>query len=154
MIDADPTHTPRSGSDSSEIDDLFDVFFAAPGRINKPIGMQGDIGWKPATDVYETEDEFVVQVDLAGMRRGDIEVYVDGDFLLLKGTRNNIAPAGKKHYHKMEIQVGPFERHVRIPAGVDSTTTRAHYSAGFLFIRMTRGEARRGGRRSVRVQSK
>jgi len=154
MIDADPTLASRTAADSNEIDDLFEIFFTSPGRANKPIGMQGDIGWKPATDVYETEDEFVVQVDLAGMRRSDIEVYVDGDFILLKGTRKNIAPSGKKHYHKMEISVGPFERHVRIPAGVDATTTRAHYSAGFLFIRMARGEGRQSGRRSVRVQSR
>lgn len=141
----------RAGSRDG--DDIFEMFFGGQTAANRPIGMQGDIGWRPATDVYETEGEFIVQVDLAGMQRADIEVYVDEDFLVLRGTRKNIAPSGKKHFHKMEILVGPFERHVRIPDGIDSTQARARYHAGFLFVSLKKGVGRTQERRSVEIET-
>jgi HSP20 family protein len=151
MLKADPTQ-PRGAKDPSDMGDLFELFFGVPGRSNKPVGMQGDLSWRPATDVYETDDEFVVQIDLAGMRRSDIGVYVDDEFLIIRGVRSNIAPPGKKHFHKMEIMVGPFERHVRLPDNVDPSTARARYNAGFLLVRVTKGKGRLGERRTIQVE--
>lgn len=133
------------------MDDAFELFFGAGKGAAKPFGMQPDLGWRPATDVYETEEEFVIQMDLAGMRPQDIEVWVEEDFLLVKGERSNIAPAGKKHFHKMEIQVGPFERAIRVPEHVDLTTTVASYRSGFLFIHLRRGRCTPQQRRNIRI---
>lgn len=135
------------------MDDVFELFFGPGTRANRPVGMQGDIGWRPATDVYETEGEFIVQVDLAGMQRDHIEVWVDGPYLSIRGTRRDIAPPGKKHFHKMEIQVGPFERNIRLPDRVDPESATASYRAGFLFIRMGRGDGPGRGRRAIDIQS-
>ena len=153
MTDDADSQVLELGARGSNGDDVFDLFFGGQAAANRPIAMQGDIGWRPATDVYETEDEFIVQVDLAGMERTDIEVYVDEEFLVLKGVRKNIAPSGKKHFHKMEIMVGPFERHVRIPEGIDSTSSRARYHAGFLFVIMQQGTARARKRRAVKIET-
>ena len=98
--------------------------------------MQGDIGWRPATDVYETEYEFIIQVDLSGMAREDIQVFLEDDFVLLKGVRSNIACPGKKHFHKMEIQVGPFQRLIQIPVPIDSGSIFTNYSNGLLEVRL------------------
>jgi HSP20 family protein len=154
MLKADSSDVDRASHNPSDIDDMFEMFFGPEGRPSKAIGMHGDLGWKPATDVYETQEEFVVQIDLAGMERDQIEVYVDESFLLVKGTRRNIAPSGKKHYHKMEIQVGPFERHVRIPKGVDARSSEARYQMGFLFVRMSRGEGTVKERRQIEIESR
>jgi HSP20 family protein len=154
MDQADSSIVDQAGQKPSDIDDMFEMFFGREGRSSKAIGMHGDLGWRPATDVYETEQEFIVQVDLAGMERGQIEVYVDAGFLIVRGTRQNIAPTGKKHFHKMEIQVGPFERHVRIPSKIDARTVKAHYDSGFLFVRMSRGEGTIEERRQVNIESR
>ena len=137
----------------SEHEDFFELFFSSPGGQNKAIKMEGGLGWRPATDVFETEEEFVVQVDLAGMERTKIDVIVDEDFITFRGTRTQISPAGKKHYHKMEIMVGPFERHVRVPNHVDTRTAVARYREGFLFVHMKQGEGRNVARSSITVQS-
>jgi HSP20 family protein len=136
----------------SDQEDFFELFFSSSGGRNKAIKMEGGLGWRPATDVFETEEEFVVQVDLAGMDRRRIEVFVDEDFITFRGTRSQISPAGKKHYHKMEIMVGPFERHVRIPPNVDTTTAVARYREGFLFVHMRRGEGRCPSRSDIAVK--
>lgn len=153
MIDATAPMLERYARKPSDIDDMFEIFFGTRGRASKPIGMQGDIGWRPATDVYETAEEFIVQVDLAGMRREEIEVSLDEDFLIVKGIRRNIAPPGKKHFHKMEIQVGPFERHIRLPETIDPQSARAIYRSGFLFVRLKRGKGTLEERRSVHIES-
>ncbi len=137
----------------SEHEEFFELFFSSPGRQNKAIKMEGGLGWRPATDVFETEDEFVVQMDLAGMKRDQIEVIIDEDFITFRGTRTQISPAGKKHYHKMEIMVGPFERHVRIPDYVDSGTAVARYREGFLYVEMKRGQGGPSARRGISVRS-
>lgn len=134
-------------------EDFFEVFFSATPHRNRAIKMEGGLGWRPATDVFETADEFVIQVDLAGMQEEAIEVFVDEDFVTIKGTRSNVNPPGKKHYHKMEIMVGPFERHVRIPEHVDSNSTVARYESGFLFVRMARGQGRCDERRAISIES-
>jgi len=153
MIDVKSPMLERHARKPSDIDDMFEIFFGTRGRASRPIGMQGDIGWRPATDVYETADEFIVQVDLAGMRREEIEVVFDDGFLIVKGIRRNIAPPGKKHFHKMEIQVGPFERHVRLPQTVDPQSARASYQSGFLFVRVKHGKGKLDERRSIHIAS-
>ncbi len=137
--------------DPSDMDEGFEIFFRTAGRRRRAIRIEAGLGWRPPTDVYETGDRFVVQVELAGMRAEEIEVVVDGDVLILRGRRDQIAPAGKKHYHKMEIAVGPFERHVQLPAHVDGASARARYEQGFLLVEFRRGEGRGGARRSISI---
>ena len=144
---------PDIASDRSDREEYFEVFFGATSSRNRAIKMEGGLGWKPATDVFETADEFVIQMDLAGMREETIEVFVDDGFVTIKGTRANVNQPGKKHYHKMEIMVGPFERHIRIPDRVDASSARARYESGFLFVRMGRGQGRCDERTIISIES-
>jgi len=147
-----PQARPQQARRRDPMDDAFELFFGVGRGSARPVGMHSDLGWRPATDVYETAEEFVIQMDLAGLRRDDIQVMAEEDFLLVKGVRGNIAPAGKKHFHKMEIQIGPFQRHIRVPDYVDVSSATATYRAGFLFIRMGKGAPRRSPRRSIRIE--
>ena len=140
-----------AGRRRGPMDDAFELFFGAGKGAAKPFGMQADLGWRPATDVYETADEFVVQMDLAGMRPEDIEVWVEDDFLMVKGERSNIAPPGKKHFHKMEIQVGPFERTIRVPENANLASVVASYRSGVLFIHLQRGTSSPQPRRNIQI---
>lgn len=110
-------------------------------RGGQGAGKSDDLNWQPATDVYETEDAFVVQMDLAGMDPTSIEVLADAEMMLVRGTRRDIAPPGKKHYFTMEISVGPFARRVAFPVAVRPETAEARYRGGFLFVSFRRGDA-------------
>jgi len=137
--------------DHSEMDGAFEVFFRAAGRRRRAIRMEDGIGWRPAADVYETADHFVVQVDLAGLDLGRIELMVDDEYLSLRGTRDHLAPEGRKVFHKMEIPVGPFERHIRLPSTVDPRSAVAHFERGFLLVRFDLGDGRCEQRRSIDI---
>jgi HSP20 family molecular chaperone IbpA len=127
----------RGGRDGA--DDIFEILVTTFKTGRKTVVGEGDLTWRPATDVYETEDAFVVQMDLSGMEPAGIEVLTDGEVLVVRGTRRDIAPPGKKHYFTMEINVGPFTRRVPIPIDVDPLRAIARYCNGFLFVSLPTG---------------
>ncbi len=151
MAETGSGRDPRSsGGFTVHIADELEVYFneVAHGR---PVGFVGSLKWKPPTDVYETEDAVVVHMDIAGMRAGDFHVELADSILTISGERL-ARREGKRHYHAMEIQIGPFERRLRIPAPVDPDSVHASYEAGFLEVRLRKVTPRRSGTHSVKVE--
>ncbi len=105
-----------------------------------PMMVSANVVWRPATDVYETEESIVVRIDVSGMRRDDFEIIVDGEDVVIRGQRRDPTPPGKKHFHKMEINVGPFERRIRVPVPFDPHQVSASYENGFLELTMRKME--------------
>lgn len=146
-----PPNRPSRGSGSLTVHlaDELDVYFneVAHGR---PVGFVASPKWKPRTDVWETDDELVVHMDIAGMSAEAFQVEFNDGILTVAGERRP-RQQGKRHYHAMEIQVGPFERRFRLPVVVDPATIRATYEHGFLEIRLVKQPPRASGAHSVRV---
>src|SRR5919108_4645492 len=135
---APPPNRPSRGSGSLTVHlaDELDVYFneVAHGR---PVGFVASPKWKPRTDVYETDDELIVHMDIAGMRAEDFSVELDDGILKISGERT-ARQQGKRHYHSMEVQIGPFERRFRLPVAVSPEGIRASYNDGFLEVRLTK----------------
>jgi HSP20 family protein len=90
--------------------------------------------WQPSIDVYETDKEVVVLVELAGIKEDEIEAFVENNVLIIKGERRDIKQGIKRTYSQMEILWGPFERDVALPVNVDTGQVEAFYEGGFLEI--------------------
>ncbi len=133
------------------MEEIFEILVTSFKGHSGGLPMEGDLAWRPATDAYETEEGFVVQMDLAGMDPANIEVAIDGDTLVVRGVRGDIAPPGKKHYFKMEISVGPFERRIQVPFEMDPQSATAGYRNGFLYVEVRRGRRRLYARRRIDV---
>ena len=88
--------------------------------------------WSPPTDLYETETNCVIKVEVAGMRDEDFEVAFENNILMIRGYRPDLNE--KRAYHQMEIRFGRFEIAVEIPAVVDIEKAVAEYKDGFLVI--------------------
>lgn len=88
--------------------------------------------WSPPTDVYETEENYVIKVEIAGMRDEDFEVILEDRVLTVRGYRPDLN--GRRAYHQMEIRFGKFELAVEIPGSVDMERATAEYKDGFLMI--------------------
>lgn len=86
--------------------------------------------WRPATDVYETEDSVVVRVEIAGMKEEDFSISLTGRLLTVRGNRPDILE--RRAYHQMEIFFGEFSTEIELPAPVLSDEVTAEYIAGFL----------------------
>jgi HSP20 family protein len=88
--------------------------------------------WSPPTDVFETENAFIVRVEVAGMRQQDFSVQVENNFLTISGTRAD--KPERRAYHQMEVRFGEFSSVVAIPGPVDVESSSAEYEDGFLTV--------------------
>ncbi len=140
-----------SGSFTVHLADELEVYFneVAHGR---PVGFVASPKWKPPTDVYETDDALVFFLEVAGMRSEEFQVRLEDGVLTIGGERIP-KRAGKRQYHSMEVQVGPFERRFRLPVAVDPASMSAQYEHGFLEVRLQKlPPARHSGPQSVQVK--
>lgn len=94
----------------------------------------GQTHWVPNTDVYTTEDGLVVKVELAGMRREDLELAVEGNRLLITGQRPDASRMPGIKFLVMEIHYGSFECVIEVPNGYELNQARAAYHNGFLRV--------------------
>src|SRR5438552_16953293 len=90
--------------------------------------------WVPNTDVYVTEGNLVIKVELAGMRKEDLELTVEGNRLKISGQRPDGCRAPKCTFLVMEINYGAFESIIEVPPGYDMSQAKAAYQNGFLRI--------------------
>jgi HSP20 family protein len=95
--------------------------------------------WSPPTDVYETETDYVVRVEVAGMRETDFEVAFDNGVLLVSGLRPDVPD--RRAYHQMEIHFGKFSTAIAVPGPVDLDHSAAEYKDGFLIVQMSKAKS-------------
>ncbi len=103
----------------------------------------GSGAWSPNTDVYESADDVVVKVELAGITKESIRIHLEEQALVIEGIRRD--PYGGERtagyrFRQMEIEYGPFRRLVPIPYPVDGSNARANLTNGILKVRLPRAK--------------
>jgi HSP20 family protein len=112
------------------IDDIF--------RSNY-VGFRSSKAWEPPVNIYEDAEALMVCVELAGMRREEIDVQVSPGRLTVRGSRPDPQlPDGSRpcRLHLLEIHHGPFARSVDLPGDLDVEGAHATYQNGYLWIRL------------------
>lgn len=102
--------------------------------------------WTPAADVYETETEFTIVADLPGIDRTTLEISLDDNRLILRGTRTLETNAAAR----LERPSGTFLRRFNVPRSVEQNDIRADYKDGVLEVHLPK---RKNGK-SQRVEIK
>ena len=90
--------------------------------------------WEPNTDIYMCDDGIVIKVELAGMKREDLQLTVDDNRLKIAGQRPDGCRQGKCSFLLMEINYDSFERIIELPPGYRISEAKATYQNGFLRI--------------------
>ncbi len=80
-------------------------------------GPNGAPYWEPPVDVLETAGEIQVVAVLPGVDPEQLQVYVDGDVLVIAGRREPAAAMRRAIIHRLELPQGQFARRVPLPAG-------------------------------------
>lgn len=101
--------------------------------------LGGQAHWVPNTDVYTTDEGLVVKVELAGMRREDLELAVEGTRLVISGQRPDGCRTPGIKFLVMEIHYGSFECVIEVPPGYELAQARASYQNGFLRVDVPAG---------------
>jgi HSP20 family protein len=103
--------------------------------------------WYPAADVYETDGEYTVAVDLPGIDRAVLDISLDDNRLTIKGTR-----AGQDStQHRGECPRGNFLRTFSVPSSVAQNEIRADYKDGVLQVHLPKRPERKAQRVEIKV---
>ena len=90
--------------------------------------------WRPAVNVYETQDKVVVLVELPGIKPEDVTVQVAPRQVFIQGQRPGIIPEAVQTLHQVEIWSGAFAFQVPLPTRVDPAQAESKYHEGLLEI--------------------
>jgi HSP20 family protein len=124
---------------SSEVERLFDEM------IHRPWGFCREIrGWNPSVDLYETDDAFVLEADLPGVKLEDVKVDIENGDLVLRGWRALEQSHSHGHFYAMERSSGQFMRRMKLPESVDKTRIKAEFCDGVLRVIIPKAKKPRG----------
>lgn len=123
----------RLASLRDEMDRLFD--FTWPTRDS---GLFS--GWSPSLDVHDEKDNFVVHVELPGMKKEEIDISLHDGVLTVSGERKRESEKTEGETFRSERCFGKFQRSVTLPARVDGNKVKASYKDGVLSIDLPKVE--------------
>ena len=146
--ESDSTDLDLMGPLEEELDFFFSRFFGSP----YPSIYRKELSWKPLTDFYETDKEFVLLMELAHIRPNEVSIQLQDGVLVVRGVRKANPPSERRKYHKMEINYGPFEQKVAVSGEIDMEKLAASYHDGFLEIRLPKRESQPGSRVEIKVE--
>ena len=117
------------------------------GRWSSLPSLLGE-GFTPLADLEETEEAYVVEVELPGVKGDDIEVEVAGRRLTVSGERKKRERVGV--LRRQTRTVGRFHYEVVLPGEVDEESIEASLDEGVLTVRVPKAEAERPKRIPVK----
>jgi HSP20 family protein len=88
----------------------------------------------PATDIYETGDEFVVEVEVPGYEEKELGIEVSDHRLTIKGERIETKETEEKAFRLHERLEREFERRFVLPAEADTKHIQAKFTKGVLEV--------------------
>jgi HSP20 family protein len=96
--------------------------------------VDGGLEMAPAMDVRETDDAYVVEVDLPGIDPTDTEVLLEGRTLTIKGQYAQESEKQESGFLLRERRRGRFLRAVALPGMVDIEKVNSKYENGQLIV--------------------
>jgi HSP20 family protein len=119
----------------TDLRDEIDRFFEAPLSRTSEL-----LGWAPAFDVYEENDNFVVKAELPGMKKEDINVSLHEGNLIISGERKSETKSEGAEVYRAERFFGKFQRAVALPSTVATNNVKAEYKDGILTVTLPKSE--------------
>jgi HSP20 family protein len=96
--------------------------------------------WQPALNAFRCGAHFVICVELAGVEKTSLDVRAESRRLIIRGTRQIPEPSCDEvpaiHVLALEIDHGPFERILELPADVEPESVAAEHRNGLLWIKL------------------
>jgi HSP20 family protein len=110
----------------------FEDLYAEMDRVvQSVIGGTGDDGvWTPSADVVETDDAYIVEIELPGVRREDVDVKLNGNELVVTGELKERKREGL--FRRRTRRRGEFEYRVMLPGDLKADGGEASLAYGVL----------------------
>jgi HSP20 family protein len=96
--------------------------------------------WNPRTDIIETDNEFIINVDLPGVKKPDVTVNYQDNQLSISGERKSEEVKEKKDYLRKERIYGNFHRVYTLPQSINPNKITANFKDGILTVTVPKTE--------------
>jgi HSP20 family protein len=114
------------------LEDEMGRLFGVPARWPQEGLLEG--AWCPSVDVYQTDDRVMVNADVPGVPKEEIDISIDDGVLTIKGQKKKESEVKEEDFRRVERCYGRFERSFRLPTTVDAENVQATYNDGVLEI--------------------
>lgn len=122
---------PAPASNAEEVPEKKEII--TPGNI---FDRDGEL----VVDVFETNSDFVVSAAIAGVQIKDIDISLEKDMMVIRGSRCDPNPHPEKKYFYQECYWGPFSRKIVLPENIDIDNADAQMDKGVLTIKIPKNE--------------
>lgn len=150
-----PERRSRAADDSWEqVTDLDQLSDRMRRMLDQTFGtlvpaVLADQPWTPSVDIEETDDAYILEAELPGVRERDIDIEVVGNELTISGEIKERERAGR--LRRRTRRVGRFGYRVMLPENLDSGSIDARLNDGVLTVRVPKSQ--RAQRRRIDVKS-
>lgn len=119
----------------------------------RPIFYSTETSFSPPTDVWESENEIYIMMEIAGLDLNDLDIHYSSGKLLIEGQRRESASERQSsiiQFHKKEIDYGTFRVKIKMNSRIEESGIFAGYKDGILSIILKKDtEGRKTG--SIRI---
>ncbi len=119
------------------------------GQPSEDKWLNGNFEGQLAVDVYQTEDDVVIQSTLAGVRVEDIDITVNNDMVTIRGMRRREQDVPTQQYFYQECYWGGFSRSIILPYDVKADKVAAKLKNGILTVILPKADKPRA--KSIKV---
>lgn len=119
-------------------DEMNRLFSSSVPRLSNQEEMS--TGWSPSVDIYESENQIVLEAELPGMKRDDFELSIENSVITLRGERHFEKKDEGDNYHRVERAYGSFTRSFNLPRTVSTDDIKAEFNNGVLTVKLPKKE--------------
>ncbi|MCX7738049.1 MAG: Hsp20/alpha crystallin family protein [Hydrogenothermaceae bacterium] len=88
--------------------------------------------WSPRVDMYEKDNNLIVEAEIPGATKENIEVKVKDNSIIIKGEVKREEEKKEENYYRSERFYGKFERILPLPTDVKLEEAKASFENGIL----------------------
>ena len=114
----------------TDLDRLFNQLFSRTQEGDE----YPEVDWSPHLDIAENDSNFIINVELPGLKQDDITITIQNDVLALKGEKTVEKDSKNHNYHLCERSYGNFVRSFRLPNHINSEKIDASFKDGILTL--------------------
>jgi HSP20 family protein len=126
-----------------EFEDIYDRMGQLMNLAFGDLGLASaaaDVPWAPPADISETEEAYVIRVELPGVHKDQVDVQMQDRQLVISGEIPDTEEEGGRR-HRSSRRTGRFEYRAYLPGDVKPDEVRAELSDGVLTVTVPKSEA-------------
>lgn len=97
--------------------------------------------WAPRGDVYEKDNKIIIEAEIPGAKKDDIEVKIKDNAVVIKGEVKKEEEKKEENYYRSERFYGTFERVIPLPVEVKAEEAKAEIKDGILKLTIPKATA-------------